>query len=76
MGLFVSFKKFLREGFIVLSLRDALLAGAAARFAAVEAEAAGVVFASYGGDVWAGHETLDPKRGNPLYKLVSKYPLS
>jgi hypothetical protein len=46
-----------------------------AGLAAVETETADVVFASCGGDVWAGHETFDPKRGSPLYKFVSKYPL-
>lgn len=58
MGLFVSCKKFLCEGFVVLSLGDALLAGAVAWFATVESKGADVVFASCGGDVWAGHETV------------------
>lgn len=64
MGLFVSFKKFLREGFIVLCLGYALLASAVAGFATVKFKGADIVFASCGGDVRAGHETV-AKIGNP-----------
>ena len=42
---------------VVLVALDAQLASAVARFAAVEAESAGVVFAGAGDDVWANHET-------------------
>lgn len=59
----------------VFASLDAASASAVAGLAAVETETADVVFASCGGDVWAGHETFDPKRGSPLYKFVSKYPL-
>ena len=75
MGFFGAGEEFLRKLWCILSALDASSASAVAWLAAVETETADVVFASCGGDVWAGHVTFDPKRGSPLYKFVSKYPL-
>lgn len=57
MGLFVSLKKLFCEGFIVLPLGYALLAGAVAGLAAVESKGAGVVFAGRNFDVRTNHKT-------------------
>lgn len=65
MGFFESCKKFLREGLVVLSIGDALLASAVARLATVESKGADAVFASCGGDMWAAHETV--KETNPSW---------
>ena len=45
---------------VVLASLDAQLACAVAGFAAIHSKAAGVVFFRAGGDVLAGHETVNP----------------
>jgi hypothetical protein len=57
VGSLVSGREFSGVLRVVLVFGDALLAGAVAWFAAVESDAAGVVFFCAGSDVWAGHET-------------------
>ena len=58
MGSLVSGREFGGVLGVVLVFGDALLASAVAGFAAVESDAAGVVFFCAGGDVRAGHETV------------------
>ena len=50
---------------VVLASLDAELAGSMAWFAAIHSKAAGVVFFSAGGDVGAGHETVNPPAYEP-----------
>ena len=57
VGAFGFGEEFAGVGFVVLAFGDALLASAVARFAAVEIERAGVVFA-VGCGVRAGHSTV------------------
>jgi hypothetical protein len=45
---------------VVLIALNAELASAVAWLAAIHSKAAGVVFFRAGGDVWAGHETVNP----------------
>ena len=75
MGLFGAGEEFFCEGLVIFPALDAASACAVAGLAAVEIERTSVVFLRCGGDVRAGHETFDPKRGSPPYKFVSEYSL-
>ena len=65
MGAFGAGREFGGVGFGVLAALDAELACAPAWFAAIHSKAAGVVFFGSGGDVQAGHETVNPPAYEP-----------